>query len=126
MSNLVSLAKALSTQREILAREIDWPEIVTTISNSTHQQVTTMQVSVREFKTHLSRYLSKAQAGEQFEITSHRKVVARVIGVSSDTGFDRLTASGAACWSGGKPKGSDLQLAAKGTTLSQMILEDRG
>jgi len=85
-----------------------------------------MQVSVREFKAHLSQYLSKAQAGAQFEITSHRKVVAKVIGVSSGTGLDRLTASGAATWSGGKPAGSRLQLAAKGTPLSQMVMEDRG
>jgi len=85
-----------------------------------------MQVSVREFKAHLSQYLSKAQAGQQFEITSHRKVVAKVIGVSTDTGLNCLTINGAATWSGGKPSGSSLKLASKGTSLSQMVIEDRG
>lgn len=86
-----------------------------------------MQVSVREFKTHLSQYLSKAQAGQQFEITSHRKIVAKLIGISSDdTGLNRLIINGAATWSGGKPAGSNLKLASKGTSLSQMVIEDRG
>jgi prevent-host-death family protein len=85
-----------------------------------------MQVSIREFKARLSSYLNQAQAGEPLEITSHRKVVARVIGVSSsDTGLNRLTSSGAATWAGGKPQGSCLQLKTKGATLSQMVLEDR-
>jgi prevent-host-death family protein len=85
-----------------------------------------MQVSIREFKTHLSQYLSKAQAGQQFEITSHRKVVAKVIGVSTNTGLHSLTVSGAATWSGGKPVGSNLKLASKGTSISQMVMENRG
>jgi prevent-host-death family protein len=85
-----------------------------------------MQISVREFKAHLSHYLNKAQAGQALEITSHRKVVARVVGVPKSSGLSRLIADGAAAWSGGKPAGSTLRLAAKGTALSQMIMEDRG
>ena len=40
-----------------------------------------MHVSIRELKAHLSQYLSRAQAGEAVEVTSHRKVVARIVGV---------------------------------------------
>ena len=87
-----------------------------------------MQVSIRELKAHLSRYINQAQAGQGFEITSHRKVVARVIGAPAtpDSGVGRLLASGAASWTGGKPVGASLRLSAKGTPVSQMVMEDRG
>ncbi|MEA3276227.1 MAG: type II toxin-antitoxin system prevent-host-death family antitoxin [Pseudomonadota bacterium] len=87
----------------------------------------TMQVSIRELKAHLSQYLSRARAGQSFEVTSHRKIVARIIGVpASDSGLSRLLASGAATWAGGKPAGASLRLRAKGTPVSQMVMEDRG
>jgi prevent-host-death family protein len=87
-----------------------------------------MQVSIRELKAHLSQYLRWAQAGQSLEITSHRKTVARIVGVAdaSDNGLARLLAGGAATWSGGKPGGASLRLSAKGTPVSQMVLEDRG
>lgn len=87
-----------------------------------------MQVSIRELKAHLSKYINQAQAGQGFEITSHRKVVARVVGVPAtpDRGVGRLLASGAATWNGGKPVGANLRLSAKGTPVSQMVMEDRG
>lgn len=48
-----------------------------------------MQVSMQEFKSHLSHYVSEAQSGQLVELTSHRKVVARIIGVpsSASAGF---------------------------------------
>ena len=39
-----------------------------------------MQVSMQEFKSHLSRYVSQAQSGQLIELTSHRRVVARIVG----------------------------------------------
>ncbi len=87
-----------------------------------------MQVSIRELKAHLSQYLCRARAGQSLEITSHRKIVARIIGVptTSDSGIARLLAGGTATWAGGKPAGAGLRLTAKGTPVSQMVLEDRG
>jgi prevent-host-death family protein len=87
-----------------------------------------VQVSIRELKTHLSQYLRRAQAGQSLEITSHRKTVARIVGVAaaSDDDLPRLLAGGAATWSGGKPSSASLQLSAKGTPVSKMALEDRG
>jgi len=88
----------------------------------------TMQVSIRELKAHLSQYVRRAQAGQSLEITSHRKVVAQIIGVPAtlDQGLSRLLAGGAATWSGGKPTGASLRLSAKGTPVSQMVMKDRG
>lgn len=87
-----------------------------------------MQVSMREFKSHLSQYVSQAQSGQLIELTSHRKVVARLAGVPQvdGVGVSRLLATGAATWQGGKPEGAALVLQQKGTPVSRMVLEDRG
>lgn len=37
-----------------------------------------MQISTREFKTHLSAVLRRVRAGEEISVTSHGKVVARL------------------------------------------------
>jgi len=87
-----------------------------------------MEVSMREFKSHLSQYLVQAQAGQPIELTSHRKVVARLIGVppTDSTGVARLLAAGVASWQGGKPEGAALALRAGGQPMSALVLEDRG
>ena len=40
-----------------------------------------MRVSMRELKAHLSQYVVQAQTGQLIELTLHRKVVARIVGV---------------------------------------------
>ena len=86
-----------------------------------------MQVSMQEFKSHLSRYVGQAQSGQLIELTSHRKVVARIVGVpsSSSPGVACLLAAGVATWQGGKPVGAALRLQAHGKQVSAMVLEDR-
>jgi len=85
-----------------------------------------MQVSIQDFKSHLSQYIEYAQSGV-IELTSHRKVVARIIGVrqSENAGVARLLAAGAATWQGGKPEGAALRLQDRGKPVSQMVLDDR-
>lgn len=39
-----------------------------------------MEVSIRELKAHLSRYLRQVQAGEEIVVTSHGKTVGRLMG----------------------------------------------
>jgi prevent-host-death family protein len=87
-----------------------------------------MQVSMREFKSHLSQYVEQAQAGQPIELTSYRKVVARIVGVppTESSGVARLLAAGAASWKGGKPVGAALELQAGGRQMSTLVLEDRG
>jgi len=83
---------------------------------------------MREFKSHLSQYVEQAQAGLAIELTSHRKVVARIVGVpaTGSNGVTRLLAAGAASWKEGKPAGAMLTLQAGGKLMSAMVLEDRG
>jgi prevent-host-death family protein len=87
-----------------------------------------MQVSMSEFKSHLSTYITQAQSGQQIELTSHRKVVARLIGVQSidSTGISRLLTSGIATWQGGKPISAAFKLQDNSKTVSTLALEDRG
>jgi len=87
-----------------------------------------MLVSVREFKANLSRYLSEARAGRTVEVSSHRKVIARVSGVPdvSDSGAERLVALGAARWEGGKPEGDEIRLEEEGRNISEIVMDQRG
>jgi len=87
-----------------------------------------MKVSMQEFKSHLAQYVRETQSGKTLELTSHRKVVARVIGVpqAESAGVSRLLAAGVATWQGGKPKGAALELQAGAKPVSEMVLEDRG
>jgi len=87
-----------------------------------------MEISMREFKTHLSKYVGQAQAGLSIELTSHRKIVARLVGVpvAENTSVARLLAAGVASWQGGKPSGAALVLKSDGKLMSEMVQEDRG
>ncbi|MDQ6971971.1 MAG: type II toxin-antitoxin system prevent-host-death family antitoxin [Mariprofundaceae bacterium] len=87
-----------------------------------------MQVPINEFKSHLSKYVRQAQSGEIVELTSHRKVVARMTGVlkTNQQGLAKLLESGAASWQGGKPVGASLNLKAVGAPVSALVMEDRG
>ncbi len=86
-----------------------------------------MQVSMSQFKSYLAHYIQEAQSGKLIEVTSHRKVVARLVGVvePDDTATSRLLAAGVASWQGGKPTGGKLALGARGSLVSKMVLEDR-
>ncbi|MFM7264994.1 MAG: type II toxin-antitoxin system Phd/YefM family antitoxin, partial [Cyanobium sp.] len=46
-------------------------------------EVVASQVSVRDLKTHLSEWLTRAQSGEVVEVTSHRKPIARITAEAS-------------------------------------------
>ena len=85
------------------------------------------RVPIREFKSRLSHYLAKAARGA-IEVTSHKKVVARVTGVPPEAGegIAKLIASGAVSWNGGKPAGAAIRLAKRGRSISETVLEDRG
>jgi len=83
---------------------------------------------MQEFKSHLSRYVGQAQSGQLIELTSHRKVVARIVGVppTDSAGVSRLLAAGAATWQGGKPVGAAFRLQEHGKLVSALVMEDRG
>ncbi len=87
-----------------------------------------MIVSIHDFKSNLSKYVGQAQSGELIELTSHRKVVARIVGVppTDIAGVSRLLAAGIATWQGGKPTGALLNLQQRGRQVSALVMEDQG
>ena len=93
-----------------------------------------MRVAVRELKAHLSKILARAQAGEEIEVCSHNKPIARIVGIPSATGDElpagirRLFAEGALTLGNGR-KLDDFEpmaLSPGGTPVSQMVIGDRG
>ncbi|MFO8003794.1 hypothetical protein [Thioalkalivibrio sp.] len=71
---------------------------------------------------------ARARAGRAVEISSHRKVVARLVTASSgqEQGIDRLPARGLAQWDGSKPTGASVRLSSGGPLVSDLVQEDRG
>lgn len=85
-----------------------------------------MQVSVREFKSHLSSYLQQASNGQPIEITKHRKIIARLQATSLEEqkGVEALL-SDCSTWSGKKPKGAEIALTESEHSLSDLVLDMR-
>jgi prevent-host-death family protein len=87
---------------------------------------------VRHLKTHLSEWLSRVQAGEVVEVTSHRKPIARITGLKplSEGASHPLQAAidaGIVSWNGQTPIfPPPIQLRGKGTPVSEIVIEDRG
>lgn len=86
-----------------------------------------MQVSVRELKTHLSKYLHMVEGGETVIITSHHTPVAQILPVPQheNKGLQRLMQLGIVKWNGKKPQGGKTMPVITGKTLSDIVLEDR-
>jgi len=92
-----------------------------------------MKVAVRELKDHLSEYLNRASAGEEVVVTSHGKPIARLAPLiqNHDEAFvlERLRSQP---WvrpgKGGRlrPVANPIAWNPADTTLSDLVLEDRG
>jgi prevent-host-death family protein len=101
-----------------------WVYTVTSID----QETLTMQVAVRELKTHLSRVLAHARTGETILVTSHNKPVARILGIPPDTteGLQNAISEGRLSWNGRKPSFKPpVTLSAQTPGVSALVLEDR-
>lgn len=88
-----------------------------------------MRFGVRELKANLSHILALAQTGEDIEITSHRKPVARIVGVpaAADQGLRQLMQSHTVTWNGKKPQFVAPQtVSSSGKPVSRLVMEDRG
>ena len=94
-----------------------------------------MEISVRELKNHLSKYLRRVQAGEEMVVTSHKRVVAKLVppnrsGEAYEQGEDalveRLKSMPWIRWAGGKPEARPGISVKKGDgTIAESLLDDR-
>jgi prevent-host-death family protein len=95
-------------------------------------EVVASQVSVRDLKTHLSEWLGRVQAGEEVEITSHRKPIARItavkpVGTTPASPLQRAIDAGVISWNGQNPViPPPVKLNDGGPLMSDIVIEDRG
>ena len=116
--------------RRSVSREIR--PIVVAEAESAVSDVVANQVSMRELKTHLSEWLSRVQAGEVVEVTSHRKPIAQITAVNpaepmSTNPLQKAIGAGLISWSGQKPNlPPPVKLNDGGPLMSDIVIEDRG
>ena len=87
-----------------------------------------MQVSVRELKNNLSKYLQLVRQGEPVVVISHRTPVARLLPIPEieNAGLGRLLQMDWIHWNGKKPRGGTVCPEIRGKALAESVLEDRG
>ncbi len=86
------------------------------------------QVGVRELKNQLSRYLKRAQKGEEFIVTEHGRSVARLLPILTPPikkDLEPLLQKEAVRWNGGKPRGSSRRPLVPGKSLAEIVIEER-
>ena len=93
-----------------------------------------MEVSIRDMKNRLSKYLKLVRTGKEVVITDRGRPVARLTLVKSaaeETEAEVIERIKALPWvrpgKGGKPKGSrkGVALRGKGPTAAEIVLQDR-
>ncbi|TXF10347.1 type II toxin-antitoxin system Phd/YefM family antitoxin [Pelomicrobium methylotrophicum] len=91
-----------------------------------------MEVSIREMKNHLSKYLRLVRAGKDVVITNRGAPVARLLPIGdAATEADILARIEALPWvqpgRGGKPKGlrKGIRLRGDGPSAAEIVLRDR-
>lgn len=89
-----------------------------------------MEISVRELKNHLSKYLRRVIAGDEVVITSRNHPVARLVGVTGKPAelnglTERLRALPGVRWNGKQPRGGRLRPRITGKTAAAIVLQER-
>jgi prevent-host-death family protein len=87
-----------------------------------------MVIGVRELKAQLSQLLKRVESGSRITITDRGRPIAVLSPVQPQANVDwawRMVKEGKATWSGGKPRGLNPPVPARGKPSSQMIIEDR-
>ena len=82
-------------------------------------------VGIKEFRTHLSEYIAKAQAGKRLIVTDRGKEVAELIPASKERrSIKKLVKKGRMAWNGKKPSGLT-GVTILGKPLSDTVIEER-
>ena len=88
-----------------------------------------MRVSVRELKTHLSKYLHQVKmSGEPVIVTSRDTAMAKLSPVPDADApkLQQLAQNGVIRWNGKKPKGGRVRPKITGKTAAARVIEERG
>jgi prevent-host-death family protein len=85
-------------------------------------------VGIREFKTHLSRYVRLVKKGQSLALTEHGKTVATItptVQSKSEEKMLELVRKGVIDWGGGKPRLFRAGIPCRTKLASEMVIEDR-
>lgn len=87
-----------------------------------------MEISVRELKANLSKYLQRVKGGGTVIVTSHGKPTARLVGLGIGAESEAISRLRAQPWlqpgNGAKPRGAQHPIKARrGELLSVALLE---
>ena len=82
------------------------------------------EVGIRELRDHLSRYLDKVQAGDDFVVTDRGRPIARVVPMNGERTIDRLIREGKVTPAKTRLRTLPIPLKAKGT-VSDLVAEQR-
>ena len=85
-------------------------------------------VGVREFRDNLSEYLRRVREGELVVVTDRGQPIGELGPAGTGRNAHRaraLTRTGAASWSGGKPKGLPDAPQPRAGLVSDAVIEDR-
>ena len=87
-----------------------------------------MQVSVRDLKNNLSKYLKLVRQGEPIIVTSHSTPLARLLPIPEieNGGIRQLLRFDWIHWSGKKPRGGIVCPEIRGKSIAESVLGDRG
>lgn len=87
-----------------------------------------VRVGVRELKSRLSEYLRQVKAGRTVVITEHGRDVGRLVpaGLSLEHRLQGMVDAGLADWNGKRLlPAKPVAKAKKGTSVAEMLIEDR-
>jgi len=90
------------------------------------------EVSIRDLRNNLTRYLRRVECGERVTVTRRGKPIATIQAEAktegdADAALWKMVREGKLIWSGQKFEGPKKRIALRGEgpTMSEMILEDR-
>ena len=83
------------------------------------------EAGIRDLRDHLSRYLTRVQAGEELTVTDRGRPVARLVPVDSTSIFDRLVAEGLVVPAVTRERGRPTTRIAATGPVSEFVAEQR-
>jgi prevent-host-death family protein len=82
------------------------------------------EVGIRELRDHLSRYLERAEGGEEIVVTDRGRAIARVVPLSGERTIDRLIREGKVT-PAKRPKGPAPRRVKATGSVSEFVAEQR-
>jgi prevent-host-death family protein len=84
-----------------------------------------MEVGIRDFRNHLSKYLAAVAEGDELVVTDHGQAVARILPVEVPRPIDRLVAEGLVQPASGRPRSRPARRIKTKQPVSGLVADQR-